>query len=186
MKLVEGLCPRCGRTPMLGETGGVRVALDPAPLDAQTAIGAFVEGRGIWSTNGRTARPEREPLKLVGRAWLVAEHPCPNVNVKPKPVEAPLTASQSSGGPGAQRDPQRPPAGQQTPFSGPSAAPSSVTSAEHPRSEPFSIDWSKVGEPAPAGPRCSGCGKPCADGTYASIEIGELTIWAMHVTDCPG
>lgn len=32
-------------------------------------------------------------------------------------------------------------------------------------------------------PCCDACGQPCADGTYASIQVGELTVWAQHVQE---
>lgn len=34
------------------------------------------------------------------------------------------------------------------------------------------------------GPRCNRCSQPMADGTYAAVEVGDLLVWAEHLTDC--
>ena len=157
-------CAGCGRHVLIQKIANLTVKCDPTPL---TDVGEIVRlltspnPPGMWMVDSGKLRPARP-----GELGPVREHRC-TVNAQ-EALSRLRTPSKVST---PQPTPHEPSAGQQTPFSGPSAANSSARSAGPARSD---------------GPRCSACSKPCADGTYASIEVGELVIWAQHLTDCEG
>lgn len=175
-------CPGCGRLTYTEDLGGVRVKTDTEPLDGAGALTALLGGTGLYRITYLGGRPAHhrsaspavlEALRTAEpaeRPMVVREHHCRNASVA---VSRPSTPTP---GPSVQPTPPGPPVGRTAPFSGPQAGPSSVPAAEQPRSEPPA--------PAPDGPRCSACSQPCSDGTYAAIEVGELTVWAMHVGRC--
>lgn len=166
----------------LAEEVGLRWTADLEPLDAQTAVQALMVGREVyrigWNTQGVTLSTAKPAVLAAlrtaptdARPVVVASHPCPTGAAKVlKPV---LPASNEEGGTGTPKAPAGPSGERTAPFSGPVTAPSGVTPAVKPRSETFRD-----------APICSGCGQPCADGTYASIALGDLIQWARHVADC--
>lgn len=175
--LTMAVCPACSTPVYRVKVGGLEYTANLTSLDAQTAMAEVLAGRRLYRiifVGGRPlsmrpadnrvlrklaeASPEERPL-------VVAGHPC-------TAVSRPMTPSP---GPGDRRDPHEPPAARTAPSSGPQAADAPVPGAETPRSD---------GSP-PDGPECSRCGLPCAGGTYASIDVGELTLWAAHVLECP-
>lgn len=170
--LTMAVCPKCSMPVHRTKVGGLEYTANLTSLDAQTAMAEVVAGRTLYRvlfTGGRplSMRPaDNRVLRKLAEAppeerpHVVAEHPC-------AAVSRPLTPSP---GPGDQQTPHEPPAGRTAPSLGPQAADAPVRTAEHHRSD---------------APRCSGCGEPCADGTYASIAVGEMTVWAAHVAECP-
>lgn len=168
------MCKGCGRPVLVHRIANLVVKCEPVALDGSGAVAEIMAGGSLWMVERNL---QGQPVRLrgarPGEPGPVPEHRCLNAQ---EALSRPRTPSVV---PSPQPTPQRPPAGRTAPSSGPSAAPSSVRTAASPA---FKIDWSKVGEPS--GPRCDGCSQPCADGTYASIALGELTVWAHHVNSC--
>lgn len=176
-----GQCQRCMGMIYLAEEVGLRWTADLEPLDAQKAVQALMVGREVYRVTQpgprlQTAKPdvlralrEAEPGE---RPVVVASHPCPTGAAKAfKPV---LPASQEPG----QGNPQGAHPKASVAPSRPSSGPSTTSSTR-----PTARDAARQ---ASDGPRCDGCGQPCADGTYASIALGDLVQWAHHVTTCGG
>ncbi len=170
-------CRGCGQILMLDEIApGLTVRVDTEPLDAQTAVQALVDGRELWTrkidrTNTvvglRGATPGHlSALHAEVRPTVYRQHRC-TVSAQ-EALSRPRTPSLRSS---VQPPSPEPSVGRTAPSSGPQTGSSSVRSAVKPRSE---------------GPRCDACGEPMADGTYASIELGELMIWAQHIDTCGG
>ena len=171
--LTVAVCPSCSTPVYRLKVGGLETTADMTALDSPAAVGEVISGRRLYRivfTGGRPlAMYPADNLVLSklataepgDRPFVVAGHPCTAVS---RPFTAPVDPEAGSG-------PKDRPAGPQTPSRVPQTDPSGVPSAETPRSD---------------GPRCSGCGQPCADGTYASVAVGELTVWAAHVLECPG
>jgi hypothetical protein len=169
MKIQPGQCKRCKAVIYLVREAGITWTADMTPLDAQTVIQALVGGREIYavSLDGKQLKPA--PGHLV-KSWLsdgrtiVASHPCPTAV-----AGALLSAVEKAGRevvPGKGPGPSVPPKNRS---SGPLRSSATAPTAEHPGSRPT----------------CDGCSQPCADGTYASIDLGDLTVWAHHVDTCP-
>jgi hypothetical protein len=182
---------------------GIRIKADTEALDGISAVTALVEGRELYrvrflggKAHNLTGTPPEVLAALNGpvgeRPMVIREHRC-----DPKAVDARLAASYNPPGPGAHPHPQSPPAGRTAPFSGPSSPSSSVPDVVQSRSDPQEGPSAPVyrppGGPVSPGPGqartgrstpvCDECGKPCADGTYASIELGDLLVWAAHVSE---
>jgi hypothetical protein len=173
-------CTRCGRMIYLAEEVGLRWTADMEPLDAQTAVQALVGGREVYRVTQpgpslQTAKPDvlkalRE-APVGDRPTVVGSHPCPAGAAKAlTPV---LPASEGEGGTGAPKGPAGPSEPRTAPSSGPATERSGAPNAETRRSDTLR-----------GAPKCDGCGQPCADGTYASIALGDLIQWAHHVTAC--
>ncbi len=165
-------CRGCGRILMVEAIANLSVRLESEPLDAQEAATALVAGRNLWritQTSASGARPaELGALRTAEpgeRPYIVQEHACTATG-------APRTPSPVLGDPSV-------PKGRQTGTQGVHVVPSTPSSDRQPErsSVPSAVS------PRSEGPRCDGCSRPCADGTYASIEVGELTVWAHHVTE---
>ena len=181
-------CTRCNKIIYLAEEVGLRWTADLTPLDAQAAIQALVDGREVYRVTQpgnrlSTAKPDvlkalRERGTTEGPV-VVASHPCPSGAAKAlKPV---LPAVQEEGGPGAPKASAGPSERRTAQLSGQPTGSSSVPAAVTSRSE------GRAGPHASgAQPRCDGCGQPCADGTYASIALGDIVQWAHHVDACGG
>lgn len=165
-------CLRCARVIYRADEVGLVWTADLEPLDAQTALHALVDGKQVYTVAHpgpvlATARPEalarlREGLPVT----VVASHPCPAG--ASKVLEAVLPAPESEGEGQGPKEPARPLEEPSRPSSEPSTEPSGARTAATRRSEP----------------KCDGCGKPCPAGTYASIELGDLLVWAHHTEDC--
>jgi hypothetical protein len=165
-------CPACGRMILSMAVANLAVRVDPSMLEADDAVRLLLDGRALWRVMHLGGRPYRltgaSPAVLGAlrgepgeRPHVVVEHRC-SVTAQAA-LSRPRTPTP---GPSVQPTPQRPSAGQQTPSSGLQTAPSSAPSAEPHRSSPT----------------CDACRKPCdVPGSYASIEIGRLTVWAQHV-----
>lgn len=155
-------CNGCGRMIIVHSVANLAVRCDPTPLGAQEVVRELGAGRQMWTPqDGRRLRAARP-----GDAELLREHRCTAAGAlrSPSPVLG---------------DPNRPKgrqagthslAGPPTPSSAPRTAHSGARHAASPSSE--------------TRPRCSACGQPCTDGTYASVGVGELTVWAQHVETC--
>ena len=163
-------CPRCQTPVYRWKVGGIEYTADLTALTAAGAIGVKIAGRRLYRITlvgpTRNIRPayttELAALSSAEPPTIVGGHPC-------NAVTRPLGTPQPAGGPGAPGKAPSPSAGRQTPFSGPSTEPSGV-----PAAATRSTDRPN--------PRCDACGKPCGDGTYAAIEVGDLVVWAQHVT----
>ena len=174
-------CTRCGRIIYLAEEVGLRWTADLGPLDAQTAVQAPVGGQELYRVTqpgNRLSHAKPDVLALLrtadARPIVVASHPCPAGAAKAlKPV---LPASQEEGGPGAPKVSAGPSAGRTARFSGPSTGLSGVQGAESHRFRVEGLTRDNL--------VCDGCGQPCADGTYASIALGDIIQWAHHVEEC--
>jgi hypothetical protein len=173
-------CKGCGGVILVDDFMGVRVRCEASPLDAQTAGAALLAGLNLYRVHYLSGRPSTfasaSPAVLGGlripdpseRPMVVVQHRC-----KAEATGAALRAPQGVKGPGtpgpAPKAPQNPPAAPGTLSSAPSTEPSGAITAAKPVSE---------------GPGCDGCGEPMADGTFASIELGEVMIWKHHVEAC--
>lgn len=179
--LTMAVCPSCGLPVHRVKVGGLETTADLAALGPAEAVAARIAGRQLYRIIFVGGRPlsmrladNRVLAKLADappeeRPHVVAGHPC-------KAVSRPLTPSPGSGAGGPGKGPQTGAQGF-APLSTPSPAPdapaaSAPTAAQRPS------------DGRTDGPRCSGCGKPCADGTYASVAVGELLAWAQHVESC--
>lgn len=168
------VCPACATPVYRWKAGGIEYTADLSVVDAQQAASAAATGRRLYRisyTGGRpTAARPADPHTLTA---LVTAPPAERPAVVPahgcKAVTRPLAASQPSPGPGVRTDPPAPSAGRQTPSSGPQTEHSGARTAVKPRSE--------------TAPRCNRCSRPCADGTYAAIQVGDLYVWAEHVQE---
>lgn len=159
-------CRGCGRPLIHHSVANLAVRLEPTPLDLNGIMGELAASRSLWMVDGGKVRPARP-----GEAGPLREHRC-----SVKAADAPLEPSQPSPPPGV---PANPPVRPRTPSrrsSGQRTTPPGVLYA--------GSRVSDIGE----GPVCDSCSTPMADGTYASIEVGELTVWAQHVSagDCTG
>ena len=166
-------CRGCGRLLYEYKIANLDVRVETVPLDAGQAVDALVGGTPLWRVTFLGKRPgnlgSASPAVLAAlrnaepaeRPVVVREHRCTAADALSRPPVAPTV----------QQAPPEPPAGQQTPFSGPQAAPSSASSADRPRSDTD-------------GPRCGRCKVNMQQGEYAAIEIGEILVWAEHLTGC--
>lgn len=158
-------CIGCGRMVLIHSIANLTVKCEPTPLDGQGVAQEIGAGRQIWTPEfGPGLIPKGLRGARPGDAKLLREHRCAAVSRPgtPSAVPAPPKA--------APRPAQRRVA-PSTPSSGPSTDHSGARRAASPRSET---------------PVCSACSQPCQDGTYASIEVGELLVWAQHVEECRG
>jgi len=145
------------------------VKCEPTPLAGWEIAAELSAGRQIWTDpDGRSLRGARP-----GDEKLLREHRCP-VSAR-EALSRPRTPSKV---PSVQSTPPRPPAGRTAPSSGPSAAPSSVRSAETRDSD------GREDPSLHSGPRCDDCGLIMADGDYVSAQLGEIYIWAQHTANC--
>lgn len=176
-------CKGCGGVLLVDRFMGVTVRCDPTPLDAQAAGRTLLAGQTLYRVTYLGGRPSSfgsaTPAVLGAlrgepgeRPMVVEEHRCTKAGTT-NALSSPVTAVQGGGGTQTPKAPQSPPADRTALLSGPSTVPSGAPTAVKPRSNP-------------PGPRCSGCGQPCKDGTYASIELGEILVWAHHVDRCGG
>lgn len=166
--LTLAVCPSCSTVVYRWKVGGIEWTADLTAVDAQKALRARLAGHRLYRIRFMGGRPlgarpaDTRILSALAtappeeRPHVVAAHPCTAVS---RPID-------TTPGPSVQGTPPKPPAGRTAPFPGPQGAPSSVRGAGPTRSD---------------GPECSECGLPCADGTYASVDIGDLTLWAAHV-----
>lgn len=172
-------CPKCGERVLRVKVGGIETKANLLPITNPVGETGRVY-RVLFADDGRprTLRPAY-PAELVAfvtspvgdRPYLTREHPC-------TAVSRPLTPSPASGtgdpGKGPQTGVQRFLADLSTPSPDRPTDPSGARSAVQRRSDGLA-----------AAPRCSACGKPCEDGTYASVALGDLVLWAEHVDRCP-
>lgn len=177
-------CKGCGALVLMGELHpGVTLKVEPARINAQTLGAALLAGQTdeCWTIRldpqGRMVGFTPADFATVGTLngptppHAVRRHHCP------KALSGDLTASQRSEAPRVPPTAPEPPAAPTIPSVGPStnsSTPGSARPADRPRFEQG------------GGPRCAECSKPCADGTYAAIELGELLVYAAHVDQCPG
>ena len=171
-------CPRCRERILRVKVGGIETTANLTPItDPRGETGRVY--RVAFHADGRPrALYPAAPAELVAfvtsppadRPYIVRQHPCTAVS---RPIPAPGT--NPAGGPGKapQTGVQRFLADLSTPSPARSTAPSGARSAAQRRSDGL-----------PERPRCSACGKACEDGTYASVALGDLVLWAEHVTCC--
>lgn len=179
-------CPKCRGRILRQKVGGIETKANLTPVtnpmgDTGRVYRVTFDGSG----RPRSLRPAY-PTELVAfvtgpvgdRPYLVREHPC-------AAVSRPLTPSPASGtgGPGKapQTGVQRFLADLSTPSPDRSTEPSGARSAVQRRSEAAVRPSAGLADQ----PRCSACGEPCEDGTYASVALGDLVLWAEHVDRCP-
>lgn len=178
-------CPRCRERILRQKVGGIETKANLLPIANPVGETGRVY-RVVIDDSGRprTLRPAY-PAELVSfvtapvgdRPYLTREHPCTAVS---RPIPAPGT--NPAGGPGKapQTGVQRFLADLSTPSPARSTEPSGARGAAQRRSE-------AAVRPSPgtgARPQCSACGKACEDGTYASVALGDVVLWAEHVTHC--
>lgn len=158
-------CTRCRQLIWMGEEVGLRWTADLQPLDAQEALSVVVGGRDVYRLTQpgpdlKAARPDvltqLRTAEPGERPVVVASHPCPSGAARslPKAEVAPEADP-------CPKVPEKPAQG---------AA----------RGRPAPRATSRRTEK----PKCDGCGQPCADGTYASIALGDIVQWAHHVDTC--
>lgn len=172
MKIQPGQCKRCKAVIYLSREAGITWTADMEPLDALTMVGPLVEGREIYllSLDGRQLGPAPATILkelLRGGRTIVASHPCPTAV-----AGALLSLAEKGVRQGDQGRPKGRETGTQAPSRrslAPTRSSSTAPTAGHLGSRPI----------------CNGCSQPCDDGTYASIELGNLTVWAEHVDTCP-
>lgn len=177
-------CKGCGALVLMGELHpGVTLKVEPARINAQTLGATLLGGQTdeCWTIRhdpaGRMVGFTPADFATVGALngptppHAVRRHSCP------KALSGDLTASQRSEAPRVLPTAPEPPAARTIPSVGPSTDSGSARRAETPASDPYAQG---------GGPRCAECSKPCADGTYAAIELGELLVYAAHVDQCPG
>lgn len=182
-------CVGCGRMILTERMAGLTIKCDPTPL---TDVGDIVRllthpnPPSLWVVEkNQQGQPVRLRGARPGELGPVPEHRCQERFSGSLPAspggrrpESPVTPPKAL---------QGPPAAPSTP----SSAPRRERSSAQPVGSALSERLNRVGEgpvcPAERGPAvlCDGCSQPCADGTYASVQLGELTIWAQHVTECP-
>lgn len=162
-------CIGCGRIILQHRIANLVVKCEPTPIANVGDIVKLLSAPnppGLWMVERNQAgQPSRLRGARAGELGVVPEHHC-------------AAATRVSD--------RKPPAGHPQP----AQASPSISEAE-----------SVLGGPARPGdastapfstsrrintPRCDGCSRPCADGTYASIQLGDLTVWAHHVTTCEG
>lgn len=177
LKLAQ--CPRCSTPVHRWKVGGIEYTADLTALDGPGATAAVLAGRKLYRIgydNGRqTVRPawtkELADIGTPGGPTIVGGHPCTAVT---RPLLAGngsdrrLAAPQQSGGTTPQGKAPGPAAGRTAPSPDRSPRGSGAPTAVRRRTE---------------APRCDQCGRPCADGTYASIALGDLVVWAQHVQE---
>lgn len=183
-------CPKCGGRILRQKVGGIETKANLTPVtnpmgDTGRVYRVTFDGSG----RPRTLRPAY-PTELVAfvtgpaddRPYLVREHPCAAVS---RPIPAPGT--NPAGGPGkAPQTGVQSLAGRTTPSPDRSTEASGARSADRPRSDRTPEKGAvRPSDGSAAQPRCSACGKACEDGTYASVALGDLILWAEHVTGCP-
>lgn len=160
-------CAGCGRILVVQPVLNLVVKCDPVPLSDVGEIVRLLTSPnppGLWMVErNEQGHPVRLRGARPGELGPLAEHRCP-VNAQ-EAISRPATPSVV---PGARPTPHEPSAGQQTPSSGPRTAHSSARSAG----------------PRTSNPVCNACARPMADGTYASVSVGEILVWAEHLTDC--
>lgn len=169
-------CRGCGELILVDSMAGLTLRADSVPLEADAATQALLAGRELY----RVTSPSTHGLQAAGSLGMAT--PAVLAALRTEPGERPTVVQQHrctatgaprrpSPVPSAQPTPPRPPAGRTTRFSGPSAAPSSVRSAEPRRSDT---------------PRCDDCGLIMNEGDYVSVQLGEIYIWAQHIANCGG
>jgi hypothetical protein len=170
-------CPRCRGRVLRQKVGGIETKANLTPVTDPVGDTGRVY-RVLFDDAGRprTLRPAY-PTELVAfvtapvgdKPYLVRQHPCTAVS---RPIPAPVT--NPAGGPGkAPQTGVQSLAGRTTPSPDRSTEPSGARSAAQRRSDGSAVR-----------PRCSACGKVCEDGTYASVALGDVVLWAEHVTHC--
>jgi len=159
-------CTGCGRLILLHRIANLVVKADPAPLTDVGDILKLIAGPNppsLWAVETNQAgQPNRLRGARPGETGVVPEHRCTNRGTS-NAVMASLPASKPNG---ATPGPKEPPAGRTTP----SSAPQGLTVD----------DAARQASDAPA---CDRCGKPCADGTYAAVQLGDIYMWAQHLAD---
>lgn len=196
-------CPKCGERVLRMKVGGIETKANLLPITNPVGDTGRVY-RVLFAEGGRpkTFRPAT-PAELVAfvtspvsdKPYLTREHPCAAVSrpLTPSPAsgtggpgKAPQAGVQSlRAEPGGIGAPRLSLAGRTTPSPDRSTEPSGARSADRPRSDRSPGKGSVRPSDGIAGrPRCSACGEPCADGTYASVALGDLVLWAEHVDRC--
>lgn len=174
----------CGRLTYVDEFTGLTIRTDTEPLEADGATKALLGGAELYRVYFLGGRPSRyggaTPDVLAKlrtepgeRPLVVRAHRCTEHSTLQRGCTAVSRPNTPSPVPSAQPVPPSPSAGRtETPSPGP-------------QTEPFSVPGARPTATRSDGrPTCSACGRPCADGTYASIALGELTVWAQHVEQC--
>lgn len=165
----------CGRLTYVDDLGGTAIRTDTEPLEADEAVQALLGGADLYRVFFLGGRPNRygstTPEVLAKLRTEPSERPLVVRAHRCTAVSRPNTPSPV---PSGQPVPPSPSAGHtETPSPGPQTEPSPAPGAR------------PTGTRSDRRPTCSGCGRPCADGTYASIALGELVVWAQHVDTCP-
>lgn len=158
-------CLGCGRGVLIHKIANLAVKCDPSPLDGVGVAREIVAGRSLWTpVFGPGLIPKELKPGRPGDTKLLAEHRCTRVSGASAPAtpSRPVVAPQAS-----------PTLSEAESVLGGPARPGDASTA------PFSSSRR-------TNPCCDGCSEPMADGTYASIELGSLVVWAQHVTECGG
>lgn len=158
-------CQGCGRHLLVGKIANLDVKCEPTPL---IEVGEIIRllttpnPPSLWMVErNQQGQPTRLRGARPGETGVVVEHRC-----TVKAADAVLKPSTSAAGETMPPKAPRPSVARSAASSGHSTDHSGVRGAANQDSS-----W----------PACDRCSKPMANGTYASVEIGELTIWAEHV-----
>lgn len=161
----------CGRITYVDNLGGVKIRTDTEPLEAEPAVQALLGGTTLYRVTflgGRPANYSSATPAVMGalrtepgsRPVVVREHRCTAAeatNTPPRVSQATATPPRPSAGRTETRSGERQTAS--------SSAPTAETLA--------------------SSPTCDDCGLPVGEpGTYWGIQIGDLWLYAQHVTNC--
>lgn len=158
-------CIGCGRMILIHRVANLTVRCEPTPMDGQGVAQELGAGRQIWTPEfGPGLIPKGLRGARPGDAKLLREHRCAAVS-----------------GPGTPPAVPAPPKGPQSP-SGRRVAPSTRSSG--PRTDHSSARPAVSPRFDQGGPRCDECGLIMEEGEYVSAQLGEIYIWAQHLTNC--
>lgn len=178
-------CRGCGRLLYSASLGGLTYRAETEPLDAQEATRHLLGGGELYRVT-QTSVSSATPAVLaalgargtVEGPTVVRKHVCTNRGTENLPT-APQTPQQDGGREKVRTPSPKAPVAPSRRSSGQATASSTPGSAGNvgPR---LSERLANVGE----GPVCDGCGLIMKEGEYVSAQIGEIYVWATHLTGC--
>ena len=161
-------CIGCGRMVLIHRVANLTVKCDPTPL---TDVGEIVRlltspnPPSLWMVErNQQGQPVRLRGARPGEAGPVREHRCTPVS-RPNPAPSVVAPPKGPSSPPERR------VAPSTPSSVRPTARSGAPAAASPRSDG-------------GGPRCDECGIIMGEGDYVAVQLGEIYVWAQHLTNC--